>query len=244
MKILNLGCGAKTSTFPEVINIDWSIELRLRQNKIFKVISPMVLSPIRLERYTSISDNIMVHNLEKGIPFPDHSVDVVYHSHLLEHLDFTVAESFLSETFRVLKPEGILRVVVPDFRKLCAEYIEHCAICEHSPGAIGAHNQYFYPLLEQSVRRECSGTSGQKVLVRKLENLLFGDARKRGETHQWMYDEFNLSDLLRNCGFKDVKKYTFDTSSILSWKQYRLDIAKNGGGEYKPNSLYIAATAS
>lgn len=243
MKILNLGCGAKTSNCPDVINIDWSIELRLRRNKFFRLIAPKVLSLIRLERYTSISDNIIVHNLAKGIPFQDSSVDVVYHSHLLEHLDYAVAESFLDEIFRVLKPEGILRVVVPDFKKLCDEYLEHCAICEHSFDAIGEHNQYFYPLLEQSVRRECSGTSGQKQRIRKLENLLFGDARKRGETHQWMYDEFNLSSLLQNRGFNEVKKYAFDTSSIPNWKQYRLDVAKNGAGEYKPNSLYMEARA-
>src|SRR5258706_6399113 len=32
-----------------------------------------------------------------------------------------------------------------------------------------------------------------------------GDARKRGETHQWQYDRYTLSGLLQAAGFTDVR---------------------------------------
>ena len=57
----------------------------------------------------------MVHDLSKGIPFDDNSVDVVYHSHLLEHIDRKNVPTFLKEIRRVLKPRGIHRIVVRIF---------------------------------------------------------------------------------------------------------------------------------
>ena len=82
IKILNLGCGTKTSNKPGVINIDWSIYLRLKQKKVFARIIPLFVRGGRLKRFNALPDNIMVYNLAKGIPFGSDSVDVVYHSHL------------------------------------------------------------------------------------------------------------------------------------------------------------------
>ncbi len=51
------------------------------------------------------------------------------------------------------------------------------------------------------MRKECSGSSKQKKFRRKIENLIFGDARKRVETHQWMYNQFNLKNTLLDASF-------------------------------------------
>lgn len=86
MKVLNLGCATKTSGHPSVVNIDWSILLRIRSNPVLKVLAPVLLNGTRLKRFQHLPDNLLVHDLSRGIPFPDASVDVVYHSHMLEHL--------------------------------------------------------------------------------------------------------------------------------------------------------------
>ena len=70
-----------------------------------------------------------------------------------------------------------------------------------------------------------------------------GDARQRGETHQWMYDAENLSALLESCGFSDVAVVAFDLSRIQGWDAYGLDVNENGG-QYKPDSLYVEAVKS
>lgn len=88
--------------------------LRLKRSRFGQLLAPIILDQERLHKFRSIPDNIIVHNLAKGIPFPDGSVDVVYHSHLLEHLDRDVAERFLREVQRVLRLGGIQRIVVPD----------------------------------------------------------------------------------------------------------------------------------
>ena len=240
MKMLNLGCGTKTSHKYGVTNIDWSMYLRLKKMKILRPVAHLFFRGERLNKFNSLSDNIMVHDLAKGIPFDSDSIDVVYHSHVLEHLDRDVAGKFLMEIHRVLKPGGILRIVVPDLEKACRSYIEHIASCETDPSESINHDSYIALLLEQSVRKEAFGTSRQKPLRRFVENLVLGDARRRGENHLWMYDRISLKVKLTNTGYKEVHVQNYNTSLVPNWTEYGLD-ADEHGEQYKPESLYVEA---
>jgi SAM-dependent methyltransferase len=205
-------------------------------------LAPVLLNGERLRRFHALPDNLMVHDLSLGIPFPDASVDVVYHSHVLEHLDRDVAPGFIRECARVLRTGGTIRVVVPDFERYCRNYLDHVDLCEGGEASvIGEHDRMFEPLLLQSVCREASGTSQQRPLRRFAENLALGDARKRGQTHQWMYDRFNLAALLQTCGFSDPCVRSFDHSAIDDWNLLGLDMDESRN-EYKPESLYMEAT--
>lgn len=95
MKLLNLGCGKRFH--PSWTNIDSK----------------------------SPGPGVMAHDLTKGIPFEELSVDVVYHSHLLEHFSKEGAIAFLKECHRVLKNNGILRVVVPDLEQIVRLYLSN-----------------------------------------------------------------------------------------------------------------------
>ena len=104
----------------------------------------------------------------------------------------------------------------------------------------GAHDEYVSAIIEQMVRREAYGTSQQSPWRRALERLVVGDARARGETHQWMYDRINLPQLLKDLGYCQVSVERYDTSRIVDWNTLGLD--RNGGQhEYKPESLYVEA---
>ena len=94
MKYLNLGCG--NHYHPDWLNID----------------------------LVSTGPGVMAHDLSKGIPLPAASCDVVYHSHVLEHIPPAQAPGFMRECARVLKPGGILRVAVPDLETICRLYLE------------------------------------------------------------------------------------------------------------------------
>jgi SAM-dependent methyltransferase len=243
--ILNLGSGVKVSSDPDVVNVDWSPYLRIARSRVLRKLSPLLLDRERLNRLHTLPDNVLVHNLKEGIPWPDCSVDVVYHSHLLEHLDRDVAERFMLEIRRVLRPGGIQRIVVPDLEKAVLAYLDNL---RKNPEADGdkardsaPHDKYVAAILEQSIRRESSGTSTKRPLRRALENLLLGDARRRGETHQWMYDALNLSQLLERCGFADIERRSFDSSGIPNWQRYGFD-RNDDGSEYKPESLYMEAS--
>ena len=240
MRILNLGSGTKTSSHQDVINIDWSIYLRLRKYRISRLLIPMLANRERLDRFNALSDNVLAHDLAKGIPFESETVDAVYHSHFLEHLDRDVARTFLLEVKRVLKPGGIHRIVVPDLEGLCRAYLAHFALCETTLEEASSHDSYVAAIVEQSVRRESRGVSQQEPLRRRLENVLLGDARQRGETHQWMYDRVNLSVLLVSLGYRQPVVQRYNTSLLPGWNSYKLDLAESGD-EYKPNSLYVEA---
>jgi SAM-dependent methyltransferase len=240
MRILNLGCGVKTSGRPEVINIDWSIYLRMKRNRFSRIIAPLVVRGDRRDRFDSLPTNVMVHNLAKGIPFDSGSIDHVYHSHLLEHLDRDDGTKFLIEVKRVLKPGGIQRIVVPDLEKACRAYILHISTSEQDPEEAKNHDDYVARLIEQSVRREAHGTSQQGQFRRIIEGVIVGDARRRGETHQWMYDRINLKTILVNLGYREVILQDFNASLIPNWHEYGLDITEFGD-QYKPESLYMEA---
>ncbi|WP_211828548.1 class I SAM-dependent methyltransferase [Kistimonas asteriae] len=240
MKILNLGCGVKTSDKIGVTNIDWSIYLRLKNKKMLSSFLPLFFRGERLNRFRSLPDNIMVYNLAKGIPFSSDSIDVVYHSHMLEHLDRDVAEKFLIEVKRVLKVGGIHRIVVPNLEEICSAYVDHIALCEINPDEHKKHDSYIASMIEQSVRKESFGTSQQKPLRRFLEKIVLGDSRRRGENHQWMYDRINLKEKLICCGYKEVFEQKYNSSQIPNWNEYGLD-NDSDGNQYKPGSLYIEA---
>lgn len=238
MKILNLGCGNKTSSKPFVINIDWSIYFRLKKNRILRPIIPWLIRGERLKNFNCLPDNIIFHNLTKGIPFDSKSIDAVYHSHFLEHLEKNNVEKFLLEVKRVLKPAGIQRIVVPDFERTCKKYISHMKISENSPEEAGRHDRYIAEIIEQSVRKEAYGTLQQKPFRRFVENVVIGDARRRGETHQWMYDRISLNSLLFKLGYKNLNLQRYNSSLIPNWNSYGLDVDELGN-EYKPGSLYV-----
>ncbi len=242
MRIVNLGCGTRASAHPDVVNVDWSIYLRLRRNPLLRPLVPIFVRGERLERFRALPSNIVVHNLARSVPFASRSVDVVYHSHLLEHLDRNVAPRFMAEVTRVLKPGGIQRIVVPDLERACRAYLEHLQHCASNEREAEQHDEYVRAIIEQCVRREARGTSQQRPLRRRLENLVLGDARRQGDTHQWMYDRLNLSVLLKSAGFTDVRVCGYTSSEIPRWSEYGLD-ADEHGREYKPESLYLECRA-
>ena len=233
--ILNLGSGARTSA--SCVNIDWSPYIRIKQNPVLRRLAPLVLSGERAQRYFALKGELLAHNLRKGIPWPDDSVDAVYLSHVLEHIDRDQASGFLSEILRVLKPGGICRIVVPDLATICRSYLSDYELCLAGRAPVGEHERFVESLLEQSVRRESSGTKGLPRLRRILEQVLVGDARRRGETHQWMYDAVSLSNLMSIVGFTTVNLTDFQTSRVPTWDAIRLD--QESDAEYKADSLYI-----
>lgn len=184
-------------------------------------------------------ENIVTHDLRKGIPFADDSVGAVYHSHVLEHIDRDQADGFMAEIRRVLRPGGIHRVVVPDLETLVRRYVEDL---DQDSDPDQDHDQRVAAILEQSVRREAQESAMKKPLRRRLENLVLGDARKRGETHQWMYDRVNLAELLARNGFEEITPMPFDQSAIPDWQTIgqRLDF-DDEGVEHRDHSLYMEA---
>jgi SAM-dependent methyltransferase len=117
-----------------------------------------------------------------GLPFCDREFDVVYHSHVLEHLTPDQGVRMIEECFRVLRPGGIMRVVVPDLERIAQLYLEmHVRAWE---GDLNAKTDYSWmklELLDQLVR-ECSGGRMGKFMANpQIQNSEFVRSRVGGE---------------------------------------------------------------
>lgn len=59
------------------------------------------------------------------LPFENDSLDYVFSSHFFEHVNDLVVQSLLAESFRVLRPQGVVRISVPDFSLTLEKYFLH-----------------------------------------------------------------------------------------------------------------------
>jgi predicted SAM-dependent methyltransferase len=66
-------------------------------------------------------DHIDHHDITK-LKFGSDTVDLIYASHVISYFDATEVLDVLQEWKRVLKPGGILRLAVPDFRAIAKLY--------------------------------------------------------------------------------------------------------------------------
>jgi len=108
--------------------------------------------------FASVDPRVLSHNLLKGIPHPDSCLDVVYHSHVLEHFTADDGCALINECYRVLKPGGILRVVVPDLEQMARVYLEelHKAV---NGDELAAKNREWMTIefIDQASRHESGG---------------------------------------------------------------------------------------
>lgn len=60
-----------------------------------------------------------VTDATRNLPFPDDSFDIVYASHVLEHIPWYESRNVLEEWTRILKPGGRLEIWLPDGELIC-----------------------------------------------------------------------------------------------------------------------------
>jgi SAM-dependent methyltransferase len=101
---------------------------------------------------------VIEHDLRTRLPFAEASFEAVYHSHVLEHLSRADASRLLKECARVLRPKGILRVVVPDLEVIARLYLKYLDLAlQDDPEAAAAYDWIILELLDQMVRTRSGG---------------------------------------------------------------------------------------
>ncbi len=175
---VNMGCGQTPTRGWR--NFDNSLSLRLSRIPLLpELLCKLGFLEAPQYQFTRFArdNDIEYGDATRRLPFEPGSVDVVYSSHMLEHLDRNEADSFLREVFRVLRPGGIVRIAVPDIKRHVAHYIDS-----------GDADAFI------EATRLCVTRRGS--LAQRLRFLLVGSRH-----HQWMYDGSSLSGLLRKHGF-------------------------------------------
>ncbi len=104
------------------------------------------------------SPSVRRMDLRAGLSFEGEQFEVVYHSHVLEHLDATEGCVFLRECYRVLKPGGILRCVVPDLEGITRVYLQQLEEASQGcPEANERHEWMIIELVDQLARHHPGG---------------------------------------------------------------------------------------
>jgi len=202
-KKLHLGCGRDT---PEGwINLDGSWNARLAKyptlRRLAKTLRILPASLLDIPW----SPDILIHDVRNPLPFQDNSLCAIYASHLLEHLYLEEAKRLLRECFRVLQPNGVLRMVVPDLRAIVSEYMGENPFGNSS-----------------DERKEISRADklNMRLLLRNPEppsgNILYKvyTALKDFHSHKWMYDAESLITYFKWANFVDVQEMGFHHSRI------------------------------
>src|SRR4051812_14467764 len=156
--MLNLACGTRMHWGWN--NLDFSPYTRLARNPALTSCLRRIgfISSQRSERLSQVDPEIISWDLRKGIPFTPATFDVVYHSHFLEHLEREAGRRLLLECHRVLRPGGIIRVVVPDLQFLASNYVQSASSMQASSnGHIDQHRKNVEALFDQMVRSEATG---------------------------------------------------------------------------------------
>jgi len=222
--LLNLGCG--TTMDHKWNNIDFSPYAFLVRHKALAFFTRKLglLSDQRFERLSGLDPNIIRWDLKRGIPFANDQFDAIYTSNLLEHFDLQNAISLLEECHRVLRKDGILRIVVPDLETLVRNYVDTLNNAKKDSKKINIHLRAIDNIFEQIIRVEPYGTSRQQRFVRFIENLLRRNAQSSGEAHRWMYDSVSLINYLNKVGFKKIVVCNYRTSNINDFNSYKFDL--------------------
>ncbi len=122
------------------------------------------------------------------LPFSDSSVRAIYTEHFFEHIDYTEeVPVFLDECLRVLKPGGLLRIVVPDIAKYIAAYSE-----------MGWEAMHKLRTIDDQLHDAANGSQWHTKM--EVLNHLF----RQGHEHKYAYDSETLKWVLEHCGFKNV----------------------------------------
>lgn len=177
---VNVGCGATPTSgwinldnSPTVRFAGWSRAIQLLGR--FRILSTQQVEFARVARMAGIR-----WASATKLPLPDHSVDVVYSSHMMEHLTRTEARAFLVEVRRVLVTGGVIRLALPDLRIQIDRYLS---------------------------TRDADTFVDQTRMTQDKPRGAFGRVRIAivgPRNHLWMYDGASASKLLSEVGFTEV----------------------------------------
>jgi hypothetical protein len=177
---LNVGCG-QTPT-PGWKNYDNSPSVWIAQRPLLaRGVFRLGLLGTRNEFVeTAQLAGIVWANAAVNIPEQDGTVEALYSSHFVEHLDRREILQYLREARRVLASGGVIRTALPDIRYHVDNYVLDGDADRFVTATRLAHDR-------------------PRTLKERLTFLLIGD---RG--HMWMYDGSSFARLLERMGFRDV----------------------------------------
>jgi SAM-dependent methyltransferase len=185
--MVNLGCGPEGS-IDGFINIDNSPSVLLARFPRIKFLL-FKLGVISKQQYRAGWRDVVFGDVSRGLRFESDSVDKLYSSHFLEHLERDKGRMALHEAYRVLKPGGVMRLVVPDLLWHAYRYVET------TRDLISGTCVDFTPDVHDEFLQTVYGA--------------YLNRSRFGAEHCYMYDLPSLGSLCREIGFREIRHCEF-----------------------------------
>lgn len=133
-------------------------------------------------------------DIVRGLPERQGAAQGVFASHVLEHLTRADCLSALRNTFEMLTPGGVFRLVVPDLE--------------------GRAHNYLNGGNADSFMRDCI------VGTEERDNSIIGRLRSQfgGNHHLWMWDRHSMAQALGEVGFVAIRPCIFGDSDDPMFK--------------------------
>lgn len=125
-------------------------------------------------------------DVTKGIPCKENTIKGIFTEHCLEHISFSACKDVIAEFFRILRPGGVVRIIVPD-----AELYIELYIASRGGKEVRFPNQ------------------GDYVFEDFFTPLMAVNRIFRDHEHLYAYDFETMSALLSRQGFIEIKKQSF-----------------------------------
>ncbi len=191
--LINLGCGPMAArTRWQDYDGSWNV---LASHLPFGI--GWLVKKLLGHRGSGFPKHVRYLDVTRRLPFADQSVDVVYFSHVLEHLYLDEGRRLLMECHRILKPGGIIRVLVPDTEYFLKNYLSKASAKE-----VGA-------CMELNERLGYRLLTGRGNMLRRLYA-----AAADFHTHKFMYDRQYLAECLSQVGFVSLEEAIFGISRV------------------------------
>lgn len=119
--------------------------------------------------------------VKRAYPFPENRFRGIYTEHCLEHIGLDDLKKNLAEFYRLLKPGGRVRIVVPD-------------------------GELYFDLYQKQKQGESVKMPYQEFYVSPMARI---NGLFRNHGHQFIHDFETFRILLAEAGFKDIVKCSF-----------------------------------
>jgi ubiquinone/menaquinone biosynthesis C-methylase UbiE len=195
---LNIGCGPN-GQFEGFINIDNSKAILLAKfPKIKKLLFKLGL--ISKEKFEHDWTGVRWMDASRRLPFASESVDKIFCSHFLEHIPPNNGENVLKECYRVLKKDGIMRLVVPDLLWYAERYVSET----------------------MRIQKDSTLPDDRTVHDKFLETVYgaYLNKKRYGASHCYMYDLPTLVFILKKIGFEKIHKCQYQEGEDKEMPKY------------------------
>jgi predicted SAM-dependent methyltransferase len=140
------------------------------------------------------------------LPFDDQSVRMIFCEHVFEHFHRPFeTDPFLRECHRVLEPKGIVRIVVPDFRKYLEAYLSQDPL--PAAGKVVSTHEDQHLLLDTTSRPK--NPLEFHTRMEALNTVSHGWWH-----HKYIYDNHTLAQCFQDSGFQTVIIQSYGKSSF------------------------------